>query len=129
MSINMNFTIEADTDRRLIREKIYGIWKENTAKLYHDDFVLEAQPLIKGNWAKLIDLRNWRSSYPEVIAIVGEHLRWCRENGMVMAANVIDNPTTLGQLKRMFAIGGTEEMSMIFQTVDGADKYLGKSGF
>ena len=129
MSFSMNYTIEAEPKRKIIREKIYGIWKEHTAKSYYDDFAKEVEPLIKGKWAKLIDLRNWKSSYPEIIEVIGQHLKWCRENGMILSVNVIDNPVTHAQLKRMFIIGGTEEISKVFRSVEEADKYLSQNGF
>jgi hypothetical protein len=125
----MNFTIEADVDRRIIREKIYGIWKEDIAKNYHEEYQKVAEPLIKGKWAKLIDMGNWKSSYPEVVEVIGGHLRWCRENGMALAANVIDNPVTRGQLKRMFELGGTADISQIFASIAEADRYLRENGF
>jgi hypothetical protein len=129
MTLNMNFTIEADLDRKLIREKIYGIWKEETAILYHEEFVKEAQPLINGKWAKLIDLGNWKSSYPEVVTVVGEHLRWCIENGMVYSVNIIENPITRNQLMRMFSLGGSDNISLIFSTIKEGDKFLRENGF
>ena len=129
MSISMNFTIEADAERKIIKEKIYGIWKKETAEEYHRDFMEEVKPLIKGKWGKIIDLRNWKSSYPEVVDVIGEHLRWCRENGMVVSANIIDNPVTLSQLKRMFGIAGTENISKVFSSVKEADRYLRENGF
>jgi hypothetical protein len=125
----MNFTIEADLDRKLIREKIYGIWKEETAILYHEEFMKVAAPLIKGKWAKLIDLGNWKSSYPEVIKIIGDHLRWCVENGMIYSVNIIENPITRSQLKRMFSLGGSENLSLIFTSIKEGDKFLQEKGF
>ena len=129
MSFSMNYTIEAEPERKIMREKIYGIWKEQTARSYHEDFMKEASPLIKGRWAKLIDLRNWKSSYPDIIEIIGRHLKWCKDNGMIVSVNVIDNPVTHAQLKRMFNIGGTEEISKVFRSADEADKYLFQNGF
>lgn len=129
MGLSMNYAVEADAERKITREKIYGIWKQDTAKSYRVDFVQEAQPLVKGEWAKLIDLRNWKSSYPEIIAIIGEHLDWCRGKGMVLSANIIDNPVTLGQLKRMFNIGGTAGVSRVFRSVEEADRVLKQRGF
>jgi len=129
MSISMNYTIEADTERKIIREKIYGIWKEETARSYHDDFVKEASGLINGNWGKIIDLRNWKSSYPEVVDIIGEHLRWCLDNRMVLSVNIIDNPVTLSQLKRMFTLGGTREISKVFRSIKEGDRFLKENGF
>lgn len=129
MSISMNYTVEADIDRKIIREKIYGIWKKETALSYHDDFITEAKPLLNEKWGKIIDLRNWKSSYPEVVDIIGEHLKWCRENGMVLSVNIIDNPVTLSQLKRMFVLGGTEKISKVFNSVEEADRFLKQNGF
>ncbi|RKX27433.1 MAG: hypothetical protein DRP46_09925 [Candidatus Zixiibacteriota bacterium] len=129
MSINMNYTIEADIKRKIIREKIYGIWKKETAEDYHRDFMEEAKPLTKGKWGKIIDLRNWKSSYPEVVDVIGEHLRWCRENGMIISVNVIDNPVTLSQLKRMFVLAGTQNISKVFDSIKEADTFLRENGF
>ncbi len=129
MTFSMNFTIEADLERKIIKEKIYGIWKEDTARSYHDEFIKVAAPLTGGKWAKLIDLNNWRSSYPGVVDVIGEHLGWCRENGMVLSVNIIKNPVTQNQLKRMFSIGGTGEMSKIFKCLSEGDKYLKENGF
>ena len=39
MSFSMYFTIEADTPKKVIKEKIYGIWKADTAHDYHEKFV------------------------------------------------------------------------------------------
>lgn len=129
MPFNMNFTIDIDPKRRLVVEKIYGIWKQDTALNYRDEFAETAAPLTKGNWAKLINLCNWKSSYPEILEIVGEHLKWCRENGMVWSVNIIDDPTTIKQLKKMFVIGGTEEISRIFKTQEEGEKFLKSQGF
>jgi hypothetical protein len=129
MTFSMNFTIEADLDRRLIREKIYGIWKEETAILYHEEYKRVAEPLVKGKWAKLVDLSNWKSSYPEVVDRIGKHLCWCVGNGMVWSVNIIDNPVTIMQLERMLAIGGTSEISKMFKTIVDGDKFLKENGF
>ncbi|SYZ74141.1 hypothetical protein TRIP_C60411 [Candidatus Zixiibacteriota bacterium] len=129
MSFSMNFTIDADLKRKLIREKIYGIWKDETAQLYHAEFIKVAEPLIRGKWAKLIDLNNWRSSYPETIDIIGDHLRWCMDNGMILSVNIIENPVTSNQLKKMFVQGGTEEISRMFRTIAEGDKFLRENGF
>ncbi|UCD94865.1 MAG: hypothetical protein JSU69_02100 [Candidatus Zixiibacteriota bacterium] len=125
----MNYAIETVIERKVMREKIYGIWKEHTARSYHEDFIREAASLIKSLWAKLIDLRIWRPSYPEITEVIGRYLKWCKDNGVVVPINVIDNPVTHSQLKRMFNIGGTEEISKIFRSVDEADKYLSQNGF
>ncbi len=129
MSLSLNFTIEADVERRLIVEKIYGIWKKETAEEYHLEFVKTAQPLINEKWAKLINLGNWKTSYPEVVEIIGDHLRWCRDNGMVLSVNVIENPITLNQLKRMFEHGATAGISKVARTMQEGERILRENGF
>ncbi len=126
---SLNFTIDADTDRKIIREKIYGIWKVETAHEYHAEFQRVAQPLIGDKWAKFVDLRNWKSSYPEIIEILGQHLIWCRENGMILSINIIENPVTRGQLKRFFEVGGTGQMSVLVATPEEGERVLKEQGF
>jgi len=125
----MNFTIDADPDRKIIIEKIYGTWNVETAREYCDEFRKVAKPLTGGKWAKLIDLIKWKSSYPEMVRIIGEHLRWCRENGMALSVNIIENRVTINQLKKMFAIGGTAGISRIVRTREEAEKILLENGF
>jgi hypothetical protein len=129
MSFSLNFHIEANLERRVIYEKIYGLWKKETAVEYHEEFMRVAEPLIKGKWAKLINLSNWKTSYPEINTIVGEHLRWCRENGMVLSINVIENPITKTQLKKMFTTGGTGPISKLVRSQEEGEKLLTQNGF
>lgn len=129
MAFSLYYTLDADPDRRLMIEKIYGTWKRETAESYHRDFVEVAEPLVGRKWAKIINLTNWKSSYPEMVQVIGEHLRWCRENGMVLSVNIIDNQITKNQLKQMFRIGGTGKMSKIVRTQQDAEKVLAEHGF
>jgi hypothetical protein len=129
MTFSMYYTLDVDTDRRLMIEKIYGTWKRETAESYHRDFMETAQPLIGGKWAKIINLTNWKSSYPEMVEVIGRHLRWCRENGMVLSVNIIDNQITKNQLKQMFRIGNTGRISKIVRSQQEADKILAEHGF
>jgi len=127
--LSLNFTIDVDLERNLIIEKIYGTWKRETAMEYHKEFLAVAEPLIGKKWAKIINLVNWKSSYPEMIRVIGEHLKWCHENGMVLSVNVIDNPVTKNQLKKMFAIGGTTAISKIVRSPEDGEKILTENGF
>lgn len=129
MGFSMNYTIDTDKDRKLVIEKIYGTWKKETAQEYHDDFLKSVTPLIGQKWAKIINLTNWKSSYPEMISVIGQHLRWCRENGMVLSVNVIDNKITISQLKKMFDIGGTGDISKIVRSQEDGEKILVENGF
>ncbi len=129
MTFSMYYTLDVDTDRRLMIEKIYGTWKRETAESYHRDFMDTVKPLLGGKWAKTINLTNWKSSYPEMVEVIGRHLRWCRENGMVLSVNIIDNQITKNQLKQMFRIGNTGQISKIVRSQQEADKILAEQGF
>jgi len=129
MSLSLHYNIEIDEERKIVIAKIYGIWKEETAREYHEDYKKIAQPLLKGQWSKFTNLTNWRSSYPEIIEIIGEHMRWCHENGAVYSTYVIDNPVTQNQLMRMIKKGNTEEYVKLFKTAEEAMKFLIEKGY
>ncbi|MDH4158394.1 MAG: hypothetical protein OEW00_14080 [candidate division Zixibacteria bacterium] len=126
---SFEYSFDLDEKHSVIYEKIYGIWRETTARNYHEDFVKEVTPIIDRPWAKLIDLSNWKTSSPEVIEIVGEHLAWCVEHNMVASINIINNPVTYGQLMRMFAKGKTKNISQVYRTRDEGLKALKELGF
>jgi hypothetical protein len=126
---NFEYSFDVDLDNRLIYEKIYGIWRPETAQAYFDEFKIEAAELIKQPWAKLIDLSSWKTADSKVIEIVGRHLEWARENNMVWSINIIDNQVTYAHLMRMFEKGGTREISKTFRTVVEGEKFLRGEGF
>jgi hypothetical protein len=125
----MNFTIEADLKRRLIRSKIYGIWKKETATEYHEEFKKVVQPLLGDKWAKIVNLGNWKPSYPEMIDVIGDHIRWCHDNKAVFSIFVVDNPVTTNQLKKMIEKSGYADSCPIFQTLTEAENLLKQNGF
>ncbi len=125
----MEYTIEADVDNCIVYEKIYGVWREETARSYSEDFKQEVEPLIKKPWAKLVDLSNWKTASHEVVQIIGDQLAWCREHNMVVSISIIDNPVTYGQLMRMFAKGKTKKMSQTFRTIEEGRKALRQLGY
>jgi hypothetical protein len=126
---SLQYSFEVDTQKSLIREKIFGVWKLETAEAYHRDFQEEVKPLLKKPWAKLVDLVNWKTSYPQVVQKIGEHLEWCRQNNMALSINVLNNPSTFRQLNEMFAVGGTKGMSQVFRNLADAEKHLREHWF
>lgn len=123
-SWSLEYSFDVDIDRAVIYEKIHGIWKLETAIKYHEDFQKEVQPLISKPWAKVVNLANWKTSYPQVVAKIGEHLDWCRKHNMVLSINVLNNPSTFRQLNEMFVVGHTKPTSHVFRTQDEAMKFL-----
>lgn len=127
--LSLNFNIDAIPERKLMVAKVYGIWKKETAEAYHDEYMKIVQPFLDDKWAKLTYLTNWKSSYPEIIEIIGEHMRWCQENGAVFSVYVIENPVTQSQLKRMITSGDASSITKIFRTHEEADRFLKENGF
>jgi hypothetical protein len=129
MSINLHFNIEVDMERRLVISKIYGIWKRENALAYVAEYKKAATPLLDGKWARLINLCNWKSSYPEIIEIINEHVRWGYNNGAEYLAYVIDNPVLMKTLKKMTKVGKTANPTRMFKTYEEADRFLRSKGY
>jgi hypothetical protein len=126
---HLEYDIDVDETNGVVYEKIYGVWRIKTAESYKDDFEDAVQPIIDRPWVKLIDLTNWKTGYPEVIDIVGRHLKWCAEHNMQWSVNVISNPITYGQLIRMFDKGGTKDISKTFRSHAEAEQFLIGEGY
>jgi hypothetical protein len=126
---HFEYVLDADVDNAIMYEKIYGVWKIQTAESYNTDYREEAKELVKKPWAKLIDLSNWKTGSPEVIEKIGEHLEWCRKNNMIWSVNIINNPVTFSQLQKMFSRGGTKNISKTFRTREEGERFLKQQGF
>jgi hypothetical protein len=125
----MNYTIDIDVDRRIMIAKIYGIWKREIAEEYRQEYVETAEPLLGKPWARLTNLTNWKSSYPDIVEILGEHMRWCLDNGAALSVYIIDNPVTRNQLQRMVESGKAGSITKLFKTFEEGDKFLKNNGF
>jgi hypothetical protein len=121
---SLQYSFDVDEKNSVIYVKIHGIWKADTAKNYHEDFKAEAQGIIDRPWAKMIDLTNWKTSFPEVIEVVGQHMDWSRKNNCALSIYVLNHPSTFRQLNEMFAAGNTKEVSLTFRTYAEGEKYL-----
>jgi hypothetical protein len=126
---HFQFNIDVDALNQLVHVKIYGIWREDTALNYHEDFKREVAPITDKPWARLVDLSNWKTASDEVVAVIAEHIQWCVDNNCAYAAYVIDNPITYGQLMRMIEKGQAKETSKTFRTKAEAEKFLQEQGF
>jgi len=129
MHMSMYFNIDIDLDRRIVTAKINGIWKAETAEDYHNDYVEVSEPLHGKEWARLTILTNWKSSYPEIINILGEHMQWSLDHGAVFSVYVIDNPVTMRQLKQMIEKSKATDITKLFRSVGEAEKYLKENGY
>ncbi len=127
--MSFNFTIDSDSERKLMVAKIYGIWKKETAEAYHEEYMETAKPFLGKDWAKITNLSNWKSSYPEIVDVLGEHMRWSQENGAKYSIYIIDNPVTHNQLSKMIKKGNVSTITKIFKTNDEGDRFLKKQGF
>ena len=126
---HLEYSIDVDQDNRIVYEKIFGVWRPSTAEAFVKDYEEEVASLIEKPWARLCDLTNWKTAYPEVIDIIGRHNAWCRERNLVWSVNIISNPVTFNQLQRMFDKGGTREISRTFRTRAEGEQFLREQGF
>lgn len=126
---SLEYSFEVDIDRAIILEQITGSWKKDTAKRYHEDFMEEVQPLLGKPWAKLVDLRQWKTSYPDMVAVIGRHLSWCKNNNLALAVNVLNNPSTFRQLNEMFPVGKVENIEHIFRSMEEAEKFMAENWY
>lgn len=126
---HFEYTFDLDEKNSVIYQKIYSVWREATARAFHEDFMIEVKPIIDRPWVKMNDLTGWKTASPDVIDIIGEHQAWCRAHNMIASINVIDNPITYGQLMRMFTKGGTKDIAQMVRTRKEAHVALKKLGF
>ena len=125
----LEYLIDVDEENRIVYEKIFGIFRPETAVAYKEDFEEKVAPIIDKPWVKLIDLNNWKPSYPEIIQTIGEHLHWCKDHNMVWSVNIINNKVTYGQLMKMFSEGATREISRTFRKMEEGEQFLKEQGF
>lgn len=125
----LEYLIDVDEENRIVYEKIFGIFRPETAVAYKEDFEEKVAPIIDKPWVKLIDLNNWKPSYPEIIQTIGEHLLWCKEHNMVWSINIINNKVTYGQLMKMFSEGTTRDISRTFRKMEEGEQFLKEQGF
>ncbi len=125
----LEYLIDVDEENCIVYEKIFGIFRPDTAVSYKEDFEEKVAPIIDKPWVKLIDLNNWKPSYPEIINTIGEHLLWCKEHNMVWSVNIINNKVTYGQLMKMFSEGKTRDISKTFRKMEEGEKFLKEQGF
>lgn len=125
----LEYSFDVDEENDVIYAKVFGIWKADTARSYHEDFKAEVAPLLGKPWAKVVDLTNWKTSFPEVIKIIGEHMSWSRANKVSLSLYILNNPSTFRQLQEMFDAGGTKGVSQTFRTYSDAEKYLKEHWF
>ena len=123
------YEFEILEDRRIIKEKIVGLWTKDIAENYSEDYKIAIKPLLSSEWAKLVNLNDWKTSKPDVIDILANHLVWVRTNKMAYSANIIQNTVARGQLRRMFYEGGTIGFSEVFETEKLALQWLKDKGF
>lgn len=123
-SWRLEYTIDVDEEQSVVRVKIYGQWRRDTAESYHSDFKKEMGPLLGRPWAKLVDLSNWKTSRDEVTEVIGKHMAWSRQNDISLSLYVINNTSTYRQLNEMFTKGGTKDVSHTFRSVDEAERFL-----
>ncbi len=102
---------------------------KETALEYHEEYIETVEPLTKGKWSKITNLTNWKSSYPDIIQVLGDHLHWCHDNGAEYSVFAIEDPVTMRQLKALIEKSKVAGAALIFKSIKEADKFLKSKGY
>lgn len=129
MDWNFQHKITIDRDEKIVYVKIFGVWRGDIAKGFKEDFQEKITPMIEEPWAKLTDLQKWKMSTPEVVNILGAHMKWCSENNMQWQVFLINDPVRYGQLQKMMDKGRVRKKTAIFRNMFEAVNFLKEKGY
>ena len=123
---SLEYSIDVDSTRSLVNVKIFGVWKDKHAQEYHSDFVEEVTPLTTKPWAKLVDLTGWKTSFPNIVDKIADHMHWCQEHNCVFSVYAVQNPSTFRMLSQMIQRGGITKEAIVVKTLHEAQDYVEK---
>lgn len=126
---HFEFNIDADEKNRMVYSKIYGVWKVGTAEAYAEEMKSIVKPLSGNPWAKLIDLTNWKTAYPEAFDVIGDLNRWCKKHSLEWTVYIINQPTGFGQIMRMMNSAEFNDVGRTFRTMKEGEKFLSEKGY
>lgn len=109
-----------DTDTGIMHELIRGVWVEDDARRYLQDFHKAMRGHTDSPWGLVTDLREWDTADEAVEAVIMESFQWNREHGMQANANVVQNALNRTQMQRMFTEGGVEDICQAFVDINEA---------
>ncbi|GAB6088510.1 methyl-accepting chemotaxis protein [Spirochaeta dissipatitropha] len=109
-----------DADTRIMHEVIRGVWQEDDARRYLQDFHNAMQGHTASAWGLVTDLREWDTADEAVEAVIMESFQWNREHAMQANANVVQSALNRMQMQRMFAEGGVEDICQAFVDINEA---------
>jgi len=121
---SLEYSIDVDAENRLVYVKIFGSWKAHHAEEYHKDFESEASQLFNKPWARLVDLTSWKTSYPDVVEKIADHMHWCHDMNGALSVYAVNQPSTFRQLREMIAMGGIADEAKVFRTYEEAKAYI-----
>lgn len=121
------YELKVDSTRNIVYEEFKGkVLRGEDLMRMHQDYVNKVKPKLRpGAWAKLSDLRNYKTSM--IVNEANEHLKWCLENGMKLGAVVVENMIAKMQMERIGKNSGIAPT--IFIDKKEADNWLKTQGF
>lgn len=123
---NGKYELKVDANRGVIYEKNIDFWKEEDFVRFHNEYITKIYPLIKGKkWVKCSDLRAYKTS--NIVDSLNGHLKWCKDNGFVGGAIILDSAIVKMQISRSSKSLGIEPVP--FDNLEEADKWLKSQGF
>lgn len=119
------YTIKYDSARRVSYETPIGFWTKEDYQRYHNDYVSQIGPLVKGKtWAKYVDLRNYKPS--DISDEINKHAEWMNKSGCNTTAIMVASAIVKMQMNRA---GSGHVQQQAFTDENEADAWLKSQGF
>ena len=90
-----------DEERRLLRIKLWGMWKQADLEAFQRGFREQLKKLGRGPFCVYADISECPPQNPEIADGCQQMMVSARQAGMTRAANIVHHATTKLQIKRM----------------------------
>ncbi len=118
------YTIRFDVGRKICYEVPVGIWTKDDYKIYHSDYVSKIGPRLNGKWAKLIDLRRYKTS--DITEEINKHSKWMLSTGCNTMAFIVESAIVKMQMN---TAGAGIFQQKAFTDEKEANEWLKSKGF
>jgi|BioPla2DNA2_1021312.scaffolds.fasta_scaffold63385_2 hypothetical protein len=118
------YTIRYDAVRKICYEVPVGLWTKEDYQIYHNDYVSKIGPLLNGKWAKIVDLRQYKTS--DITEEINKHSKWMMSTGCNTLAFIVESAIVKMQMNNAGA--GTFQQQA-FTDEKEAYEWLKSKGF
>ncbi len=119
--------IKVDIEARTVHMAMSGIYDEETMRAACQE-MKEATKKFRGQeHIYLADMRGMKTPHPQVAALLGEGIGWCRRNGVVFCAHISDDTVQRLQALRLARQAAQNDSQTVdCSTIEEARRVLGE---